>query len=110
MAGDCISSYDFVNSDPLATAGFEFPAGFVGQNKVGGTACDSFSGYCTEEGTCAAVSSDTPLDLLFDLDVESWIWDNWWLVLIIEAGIVAFAFLLRWTKVRQLRHHFGSLF
>ena len=27
------------------------------------------------------MSSDSPLDALFDLDVQSWIWDNWWIVL-----------------------------
>lgn len=97
----CLNSFEFTSNTDLDAQGYTFPPGFTGTTKVPGTSCESFTGYCTSSGTCEAVSRDTPLDILTNINVESWIWDYWYIVLGLEGGIIFLAFLLRYSQKRR---------
>jgi hypothetical protein len=81
--------------------GYTIPPNMIGLNRLGGSTCNAFTGYCNDNGVCETVSADTPLSLLTDVNITTWIWDNWWIIVLIEIGLVLVAFLLRWTNQKR---------
>eukprot|EP00038_Savillea_parva_P006160 m.162062 g.162062 ORF g.162062 m.162062 type:complete len:1018 (+) comp12140_c0_seq1:496-3549(+) len=96
----CVSSSDFATTN-VASEGYTIPSSLFNLNRLPGSTCNDFTGYCTDSGQCESVSVDTPLGVLTDINVEIWIWENWWIILLIEIGIIFIAFLLRWTNQKN---------
>ena len=94
----CTSSYDVTNDlGPLGSEGLEVNGSF----RAAGSTCRTFTGYCSSSGVCQTVSSDDPFDVFANINYSQWVWDNWWVVLAIESGFIALAFMLRWSKQQQ---------
>eukprot|EP00039_Didymoeca_costata_P030934 m.32244 g.32244 ORF g.32244 m.32244 type:complete len:964 (+) comp8391_c0_seq2:184-3075(+) len=97
--GSCISTRDTDELAALGLTGDDYPNGTF---KAPGKSCNDFAGYCDEQGSCRAPSNDSPLDILKNYDID-WVWENWYVVFIIETIIILLAFLLRCTRNSEVK-------
>jgi hypothetical protein len=102
--GGCNSTvgFDFTTlvglSTTIATNGSQKAAGSI---CGGAVSTNLISGFCTEAGACETPSTTSPTDLLLLLNA-AWVWDNWYWVLVFEAGVAGLAFLMRCGEAKRM--------